>query len=292
MTTTAETDSAPAWFQRALAAAPDHREHTDGGLRLHYRAWGEPGGRDLILVHGGSAHSGWWDHVAPLLGPRRVLAPDLSGHGDSGWRDGPDEYGVPRWGGEVAALARAEGLERPVLVGHSMGGSVATAAAALTGLELSGLVIIDTPLDGRPPGADVVRAYRRPHRVYPSLSEAAGRFRTVPAQDVLLPYVARHIAEESLRPAGDGWTWKFDPNRFGPRPPLRDMLAKVSVPAVILRCEHGLIGPDWGGGLPPLADGAVPAAVTLPDAGHHPMLDQPLSLVTALRSVLALWGNV
>lgn len=290
MTTTADATQAPLWFRNALATAPDHREHTHDGLKLHYRVWEQADGPELILIHGGGAHSGWWDHIAPLLGARRAIAPDLSGHGDSSWRDGPESYGVPRWAGEVAATAAAEGLQRPVLIAHSMGGFVAAATAARRDVPLGGLIIIDTPLNDEPPEEATLRERRRPHRVYPSLEEAVARFRTLPPQDVLLPYIARHIAEESLRPSGDGWTWKFDPDRFGPRPPIREMLPRAEVPVALLRCEYGLLTPEGAREMSGLPDGGAPV-IALPDTGHHPMLDRPLTLVTALRSVLAVWGN-
>lgn len=40
------------------------------------------------------------------------------------------------------------------------------------------------------------------------------RFRPVPGQDVILPYVAEHIARESVRRKGLRWRWKFDPAIF------------------------------------------------------------------------------
>lgn len=288
MTIPADDADDPAWFRRALEAAPDGREHTVDGCRLRYRVWGKPDSPGLILIHGGGAHSGWWDHIAPLVESHRVIAPDLSGHGDSAWRDGPDDYSVPRWAGEIAAVAAAEGLDRPVLVGHSMGGFVAAATAALHDTPLGGVIIIDTPLNDNPPEEETLRQRRRPTRVYPSLDEAVARFRTVPGQDVLLPYIARHIARESLRAADGGWTWKFDPNRAGSRTPIRSLLPEIDAPVALLRCEQGLLSPDWAREMAGLAGGAP--VITLPDTGHHPMLDQPLALVTALRSILALWA--
>ena len=68
-------EAVPAWFARALASAPEHRDVVVDGARVHYRAWGEPGRPGLVLVHGGAAHSGWWDHVAPLLGAHWVSHP-------------------------------------------------------------------------------------------------------------------------------------------------------------------------------------------------------------------------
>jgi pimeloyl-ACP methyl ester carboxylesterase len=288
MTVAADDAGEPAWFRRALENAPDVREHTVDGCRLRYRAWGKPDSPGLILIHGGGAHSGWWDHIAPLLDSHRVIAPDLSGHGDSAWRDGPAGYSASGWAGEITAVAAAEGLDRPVVIGHSMGGFVAAATAAFQDTPLGGAVIIDTPLNDNPPEEAVLRQRRRPTRVYPSREEAVARFRTVPEQDVLLPYVAQHIARESLRPADGGWTWKFDPNRRGTATSIRSMLPKISVPVALLRCEQGLLPPERAREMAGLAGGAP--VITLPGTGHHPMLDQPLALVTALRSVLALWA--
>src|SRR2546429_9630981 len=74
----------PAWFSAALAAPVQEGVITVDGASIAFRAWGDPGGRSLVLVHGGAAHSRWWDHIAPMLTDGwRVVAVDLSGHGDS-----------------------------------------------------------------------------------------------------------------------------------------------------------------------------------------------------------------
>jgi pimeloyl-ACP methyl ester carboxylesterase len=57
----------PAWFSAALDAAVRDGTTTVDGASIAYRAWGDPDGRSIVLVHGGAAHSRWWDHIAPLL---------------------------------------------------------------------------------------------------------------------------------------------------------------------------------------------------------------------------------
>ena len=80
--------STPTWFTDALAHAVRHADVTVDGARIAYRAWGKPGRQGVVLVHGGAAHAGWWDHIAPFLAAEhRVVAIDLSGHGDSDHRD-------------------------------------------------------------------------------------------------------------------------------------------------------------------------------------------------------------
>ena len=70
MSAATETGTAPAWFAAALAQAPERREVEVDGTPVRYRVWGEAGRPGLVLVHGGAAHSGWWDHVAPPKGDR------------------------------------------------------------------------------------------------------------------------------------------------------------------------------------------------------------------------------
>ena len=78
---------APEWFRDALAVPfSDERLEVEGAA-IHYLAWGQPGRRGLVFVHGGGAHAHWWTHVAARFASEyRVVALDLSGHGDSGHR--------------------------------------------------------------------------------------------------------------------------------------------------------------------------------------------------------------
>ena len=97
------TAQPPAWFTAALAApATDGTVDVDGA-RVRYRAWGPPGAPGAVLVHGTAAHARWWDHVGPQLpAGQRVAALDLSGHGDSDWRE---RYSLDHWAAEVVAVA-------------------------------------------------------------------------------------------------------------------------------------------------------------------------------------------
>ncbi|MCW2620922.1 MAG: alpha/beta hydrolase [Frankiales bacterium] len=278
---------APEWFAAALARRPEHRDIEVAGTSVHLRSWGDRQLPGVVLVHGGTAHSGWWDHIAPLLADsHRVVALDLSGHGDSGWRE---RYEVDLWTQEVLAAAAAEIDGPPLVLGHSMGGWVAVAAAVDHGDRLAGAAVIDSPLNDRPPEEERLARRRRPTRVYETLEEGVSRFALLPPQAAVLPYVARHVAEQSLRPVPGGWTWKFDPMFFGSaRRPISEMLPDVRARTAFFRCEDGLVPPrmvDTVRGLNP----QMPI-IELPQSGHHPMLDQPLTLVAALRTLLGLWG--
>src|SRR3954451_20589113 len=160
---------APSWFTEALAQEPQHRDVVVAGARVAYRVWGPAGAPGVVLVHGGAAHSGWWDHVAPLLTGHRVAALDLTGHGDS---DRRTEYDPLLWAREVVAVAAAADLHRPVVVGHSMGGWVAVTVGVEHAAEVASVVVIDSPLNDQPPDEARLRERRRPHRVYPTQDEA------------------------------------------------------------------------------------------------------------------------
>ncbi|MFO0617913.1 MAG: alpha/beta fold hydrolase [Polyangiaceae bacterium] len=78
----------------------------------------------LVLLHGLSDSNHTWDLVAPTLGrTRRVLMPDLPGHGRSSRPDAT--YSIRWYARTIAAWLRATGLREIDLVGHSLGGGVA-----------------------------------------------------------------------------------------------------------------------------------------------------------------------
>src|SRR5579872_5378260 len=109
----------PAWFCAALDAAVHQGTTVVDGASIAYRMLGDPAGRSIVLVHGGAAHSRWWDHIAPLLNNGwRVVAVDLSGHGDS---DRRARYSLDMWAREVlAVVAEAGSSAASVVIGHSM----------------------------------------------------------------------------------------------------------------------------------------------------------------------------
>jgi pimeloyl-ACP methyl ester carboxylesterase len=282
----------PAWFRAALEAEADVGEVRVSGAPVRFRAWGPPGD-GLVLVHGGAAHSRWWDHVAPLLAEpagRRVVALDLTGHGDSGRR--PD-YTLDVWAEETLAVADAAGAgTRPVVVGHSMGGMVALVAAQRFGDRLAGAVAIDTPVREQPP-EDIAARERRafgPLKRYATREEAVARFRAVPAQEVALPYVTAHIAEHSVRRLDDGWAWKFDPVVFNRRPLEPGDLDVPGCRVALFRAEHGLVPADMGEMIVDKLGRGVPV-VEIPTAAHHVMIDNPIALVTGLRTLLGDWQH-
>ena len=206
---------APGWFRRALAV-PFADEWTEvDGARIHFLAWGERGRRGIVFVHGGGAHAHWWTHVAALFADDfRVVALDLSGHGDSDHRA---SYSLDQWTEEVLAAAEAGGIAGPpVVVGHSMGGFVTIATAALHADRLAGAIVCDSPVsapDAEVSAAQVGSAFGAP-RTYPTLERGA---RAVPhrAAAGALPRLRDRPRRPAVgRPVEGGWQWKFDRGVF------------------------------------------------------------------------------
>jgi pimeloyl-ACP methyl ester carboxylesterase len=116
-------------------------------LRLHYLNWNlGTGGRPAILLHGLSSNARIWERVAPLLAAAelQIIAPDARGHGLTDKPDG--DYGFETYFRDLSALVSAFDLERPLLVGHSWGASIALdyAACVRQGRHAAcGIVLVD-----------------------------------------------------------------------------------------------------------------------------------------------------
>jgi pimeloyl-ACP methyl ester carboxylesterase len=111
------------------------------GVDIAFDLRGE--GPPIVLVHGITDNRSLWDPVAGRLSAdHQVVTLDLRGHGESG--DASD-YSALAMANDVAAVVAAAGIERPVLVGHSLGGIVVSAYAA-SGAPVAGVVNVDQSL--------------------------------------------------------------------------------------------------------------------------------------------------
>ncbi|TME18560.1 MAG: alpha/beta hydrolase [Chloroflexi bacterium] len=97
------------------------------GINLYYEFHGA--GRPLILLHGGLGSGEMFGPILPLLAEsHRVVAVDLQGHGRTADIDRPID--VRLMADDIAALIDHLGLDRPDVVGYSLGGGVALHTAA------------------------------------------------------------------------------------------------------------------------------------------------------------------
>lgn len=277
------------------------------GCSINYFEWGKRGNPSLILLHGFLAHSGCWAAIAPSLATdRHVVAYDLSGMGDSGTRD---TYTFDARVAELMSVARHTGqfdhAVKPVIVAHSYGGSVALSALEQHHDAFGGAIICDLMAmrpeqfakhfnRNRPPGSqDPDRA----NKVYPDYETARGRYVLSPPQEVGVPYLLDYMAYHSLREVSGGWSWKFDPGVFRRDPKIENAWPRtperiVDAPgrkAVIHGEQSLLFNADSAAYLRELGGVDFPI-ISVPQAQHHLMLDQPITIIAAIRSVLECWN--
>ncbi len=109
---------------------------------IYYESTGS-GETALVFVHGWCCdHTYWNDQIDRFSGDYQVVTLDLAGHGESG--QNRTEWTAPRFAEDVVAVADHLKLNRMVLIGHSMGGTVVVEAAARMPNRVMGIVAVDT----------------------------------------------------------------------------------------------------------------------------------------------------
>jgi len=111
------------------------------GVSIQLAVW-EGKGKPVLCVHGLTANCRCWDVLASALSPRhRVLAMDLRGRGFSD--SPPSGYSVENHCRDIVALMDDQGLERAVLMGHSLGAFISLVFAAKHARRVDRLILVD-----------------------------------------------------------------------------------------------------------------------------------------------------
>ena len=205
-----------------MSQSPERFDIQSGEIRLSGYDYGNHSAPPLVLLHGMQDFALSLDDVARGLAERfRVVSFDLRGHGDS---DKPGIYTLPHMVADLHAVILQLGLEKPRLVGHSLGGQIVSQYAALFTEVPSCLVNIegiggpmresDVPAEDRQwrmrTGVEGLLGAGRPTRPMRNLSDASSLFlRFHPGLD---PAIADRLAELGTEehPLG-GLRWKWDP---------------------------------------------------------------------------------
>ena len=264
------------------------------GLRLHYLDWGNPGAPPIVCVHGYTSSAQAFNALARRLRDRHhVVAPDVRGHGESGWSPS-GAYQYEDQVGDLAALVDKLGLARFTLVGTSMGGIIAMAYAGAHPDRLARLVINDIGPDVEVGSQRITQTVGSRPDEFATLDDAmAYRRQMSPIVAGRSPEDQRELALGVLRQRPDGrWIWKMDPEyirqrvRVGApeRPALWPALSRVTCPTLVV----------WGSDSDVLSESqarrmveALPKGelVTVPGVGHAPTLVEP-AVVAALERFL------
>lgn len=221
-----------------------------GDLTFHYVQWGEQG-PPIIGIHGLTANAYCYQTLADALATDHPLyAYDLRGRGDS---DKPEEgYSVPIHADDLLALIDTLGLERPIIIGHSLGALIALYFAAHHPDKLSKLVLIDAgaPLPWSRPEdqpAWLTASISRLGTSVPSFEEYTQRLKAAP---FLGPYWNEYFDiyfQHDVRQASDGSVSSKcnregileEGQRYAEALPEQQW-AHVQVPTLLLRAGQGL----------------------------------------------------
>lgn len=263
-------------------------------VALHVEEAGE--GRPVVLVHGWSLSSRAMGVLGEGLAPHcRVLLADLRGHGRS--PAPPDGYGVEDHAADLAALLDRRGLldrhglDRPLLVGWSLGALAVLAALPALGRRVAGAALVagtprfcaapDWP-HGLPGSTVAALAAKLERRQVQTLRRFfGGMFAAGEIEDAPLVMLATHLVD-GLPPDPVGVRASLDGLA---RADLRGLCPAVRVPTLLL---HGDRDPVCLPGASAWMAGHIPGArlQPLPGAGHAPQLSRPREVIDALRGFL------
>jgi len=240
-----------------MSVAPVDRDLHVNGITLRAAVWGnfDPD-RAVLLAHGLTANSRSWAKLGPALAEAGwcAIGLDLRGRGRS---DKPASgYGLPFHVNDLLAISRELGLNRPHLVGHSLGARIGIWMAALYPHSLAKLVLIDA-------GAIL------PPDAYQAISPALGRLGAVyPSREAFLDTVLapvgltdssfwRDYFDYEAEEAPDGTVRSNVPkaaideeNGVNFFIQLDTLPAYIKAPTLIARATVGLLGGEAGQLLP------------------------------------------
>jgi pimeloyl-ACP methyl ester carboxylesterase len=256
------------------------------GPDLNIREYGSDGDRAVVLLHGYTASIQWWEAVAPVLAHgTRVIAIDLVGHGGS---DAPRDRAAYSADGQASAVHQALdalGVRHAVLIGHSMGGLVATALAESAPALVDRVVVSDTP------GAQGMVAMPALGNAvcWPVLGAALDRFRGIDAvdkpslqtgfaADFAVPELAyrslkrmTHNALCDAKAAGD----------INEQRAVAERLAGVGRPVRVVWGENDVLTPTQPNVSRYRAAGLE--TVVIAGSGHSPIVEKPAEFVSAVK---------
>ncbi|MGQ0814968.1 MAG: alpha/beta fold hydrolase [Gemmatimonadota bacterium] len=270
------------------AAGPTDSTVILNGVRLHYLEWQNANAPVLLLLPGTGGGGGsvqqWASFAKSMNGAYHVLALEPRGCGESEWAD---EYSWESILGDVDAFLTHRGVERVVLVGHSMSARWAALYAAQHPTKVERLILVDSDvLASLEPLPDPQRTFAEPSD---AIAFARARWGTHPAVDD----VVRDWIERGVRRLENGeWTWRVDPQlREGLRQSLptgerlRAMLRRISSPTLVVR---GTLPAAVNRERAQLLAQAIPDArlAEVSESGHVVHLANPEGFLDVVRTFL------
>ena len=277
----------PAPVTTPIACGRPRSLQTDGlDLRLH--EWGAEGEPGVLLLHSLAAHGHWWDWVASRLRDRyHVIALDLRGHGGSEWA--PSGYTFDDYVGDITAVIDVLGWQRPIVMGHSLGGYLAAQLAAAHPDRVGAVVLVDVLTGFNDElAARAARQAQRPGPEFANPAEAGARFRLTPPETVAPADALHHLGAAAVVERKPGvWEYAFDRRVFlHPAPDPWPFLPRVACPLLVVRGESSVVMTRQAAErvASTVGHGTV---VELPGTFHHLIVDDPAGFVARVEEWLS-----
>ncbi len=269
MTATDWTSSAPGTGQYAQV----------NGINLYFETHGS--GRPLILLHGGLGSGEMFGPILPALTERhQVIAPDLQGHGRTADIDRPID--IRFMADDIAALIDHLGLDRPDVVGYSLGGGVALQTAVRHPAQVGRLV--------------AASAHIRHDAIYPEMLAQQGQVNAAAAEfmkDTPMYELYQRVAPRPgdfprlLDKMGEGMAKDFD---------FTEEVRGLQVPTLIVAADADMAPPSHYAEIFSLLDGGLRdggwmgegrpkgghALAILPGLTHYSIFSSPLFAAVTL----------
>lgn len=262
------------------------------GIRLHWADVGEASALPpVVLIHGLNNSHLSWSQVAPLLAAdRRVLMPDLPGHGRS---ERPDAgYALEWYARIIARWMEAVGLERADIVGHSFGGGIAQMLLLACPQRVRRLVLVAAGGLGKGVGwwlrlaslPGVVEYLGQPFMAigtHLALSSARDGVTRRDIRDLSRLNARAGSARAFARSVRDVVSWRGQRRNFRDR--ARE-IEKLPPMLVLWGDRDGLIPIEQGRAFAESLEGAV--FRTFPGSGHYLHNERPEEFVRVVRAFL------
>lgn len=270
------------------------RDVTVGNLKIHYQEWGDESAPAILMLHGFGVSGHMFDEFAERMQDRfHLIALDQRGHGDSDWSNEGD-YSREAFVRDIEGFQATVGLQKFILVGHSMGGLNAVAYTVAHPDRVRALVLVDVGPEAAKEGVDnITRFTRGPDQLeFEEFVEMAHRFNPRRTMENI-----RERMRHRLKQTDNGkWTWKFD-ERFrkedsglqvGSRltnDEMWQLYRDVGVPTLLVRgAESDVLTQE-------IAERAAremqrARLVVVPGAGHSVPGDNPDDFTAAVRDFI------
>ena len=247
-------------------------------MKLHYREMGS--GQPFVILHGLFGYSdNWQTHAKKIADYYRVILVDQRNHGHSDWSD---EFSYDLMADDLHELLTGIGLQKIILLGHSMGGKTAIRFAQLHPELLEKLIIVDMGSKGYAPHhEDILNAFKAVDlETMKTRSEADAAM----AQFVGSPGVRQFLMKNLYWKEKDQLTWRVNFRVLEKRMPeiLADLSGQeIMIPTLFIRggLSNYILDEDW-----PVLENEFPDSQlkTIDNAGHWVHAEAPQEFIESV----------